>query len=72
MQQKNFKFLAKAVTGFLLEENLRGRKRQQTIVFKTIGYCSYCSFIVFPEILGGKSLFFWGGRPTVAVSQVIL
>ena len=36
-------------------------------MFKTIGYCFYCSFYCFSEILGGKSRF--GGRPCPPCSR---
>ena len=75
MQQKNFTFLAKVVTGFLLEKNLRGQKTIDHC-FKTKGYCSYSSFYCFFEILGGQTSFrgkkSFLGAPPVAESQVIL
>ena len=54
-------------------KNLSWGKRQYAIVFKTIGYCFYCSFYCFlnfwgPNVFWGRSL---GGAPPATESQSI-
>ena len=56
-----------------------GAKDNRSLFFKAIGYCFYCSFYCFLKILGGKRLFWGGGKsrfggtpcPSVAESQFV-
>ena len=45
------------LSGFLPEKNLRGGAKEiNHCFFKTLGYCSYCSFYCFRKFYGGKRL----------------